>query len=139
MFCLSAWMYRFGWLLVKYRTWELQITISNQYLFIFTFIHISFLTLLNLTYIFLASLTCLLLLHRVLYNWVIFCWLGNYFKVRTTIIKESWISHTSIHCFRYRLNVPWWNGASVLVVKQPNVALHWRRSQCEQSCWQFVP
>lgn len=139
MFCLSAWMYRFGWLLVKYRTCELQITISNQYLFIFTFIHISFLTLLNLTYIFLASLTCLLLLHRVLYNWVIFCWLGNYFKVRTTIIKESWISHTSIHCFRYRLNVPWWNGASVLVVKQPNVALHWRRSQCEQSCWQFVP
>lgn len=132
-------MYRFGWLLVKYRTCELQITISNQYLFIFTFIHISFLTLFNLTYIFLASLTGLLLLHRVLYNWVIFCWLGNYFKVRTTIIKESWISHTSIHCFRYRLNVPWWNGASVLVVKQPNVALHWRRSQCEQSCWQFVP
>lgn len=132
-------MYRFGWLLVKCRTCELQITISTQYLFIFTFIHISFLTLFNLTYIFLASLTCLLLLHRVLYNWVIFCWLGNYFKVRTTIIKESWISHISIHCFWYRLNVPWWNGASVLVVKQPNAALHWRRSQCEQSCWQFVP
>lgn len=104
------------------------------YILLFIF---HFLTL--LTYIFLASLTCLLLLHRVLYNWVIFCWLRNYFTVRTTIIKESWISHTSIHCFRYRLNVPWWNGGSVLVVKQPNVALHWRRSQCEQSCWQFVP
>lgn len=126
-------MYRFGWissLIIGYKVssfWTADHDFESastclyllSFLFYLFFFHFY-------TKIHFFSLFDLFTSYALCY--ILNCWFRNYFKVKTAIFKESLMNHTLIHCFLCSLNVSWWIGASVFVVKQPNVALHSKRS-----------